>query len=423
VDAERREGRAETIGAAWYPLLILTLTYACHYIDRSILSIVIEPVKAEFRLNDRQVGFLSGFAYAIPYALAGIPVGILIDRYNRKNLLAGIVALWSGFTILAGMMISYPFFLVARMLVGAGESGASPTALAMLGDMFSERKRATAVSLYYLSIAIGTGASFILGGLVAVEYGWRAAFFVAGLPGLVLALVIFLTLKDPPRGDDRPAGTAPRPPASLPQTLRLAAGNKPLLHAAAGMILANVCASSFMVWIASYFIRDRGLAIDETGLLVGIGAGIMAAVGSVVGGAVADRFAVGRLSIVALTPAALFCAVFPAAVLMVMLPDVRLAAAAMMLLAFLLNSHFGPGYSLILSLAHPDAKGLTMAVVQVATNLLSFGMGPLLVGSISDAIGTPHSLGMALAITMSIAFWASFHYLLASRKLKAHHPS
>lgn len=175
---------------SWYTLGLLTLIYLCHAVDRSVISIVLEPLKQEFGISDSQVGILTGLAYATLYALAGIPIGYLIDRRNRRNLLAVLVAVWSACTVACGFAQNYWHLLTARLTVGAAEAGGAPTALSIISDLFPPDRRSTAISIFWVSTALGTAVSFAIGGLVAAEYGWRAAFFVAGLPGLLLVILL-----------------------------------------------------------------------------------------------------------------------------------------------------------------------------------------------------------------------------------------
>ncbi|KQX23400.1 MULTISPECIES: spinster family MFS transporter [unclassified Sphingomonas] len=410
---------AGSIRAGLYPLFILTLAYTCHFIDRTVISIVIEPLKHEFDLNDSQIGFLSGLAYAIPFAIVGIPIGLLIDRINRRNLLATVLTIWSGFTILVGFARSYTMILVARMCVGMAEAGASPSALSMISDMFAPNRRATAVSLYYLSVAFGTGGSFIIGGVVAAHYGWRAAFWVAGVPGLLLALLMVLTMREPKRGAMDMAADTPPPPMGAGQAWRFARRQAALLHISVGMIISNLVLSSFLVWIASFLIREHGFDIKGAGLMVGIGAGLFGSIGSALGGSLADKLTRGRPARLALAPALVALCVGPITAAMVLSNGTTGAVVAMMVLAMFLNAHFGPAYSLVLSLSASPMRGVSMSALQVATNLLSFGFGPLLVGGLSDVIGGAHSLKYSILIVSMLSLWASLHYVLGSRSVDA----
>ncbi|WP_157889086.1 MFS transporter [Herminiimonas arsenitoxidans] len=185
---------------SWYALSILTMIYSCHFLDRTMISIIVEPVRAEFHLHDSQIGLLTGLAYGATFAIAGIPIGLLIDRVNRIKLLAILVTIWSGMTILSGIANSYIHLLLARMGVGASEAGGSPASLSLISDLFPPSKRSTAVGYFFLSNAIGATLSIIIGGFVTAQYGWRTAMLLAGIPGIILAAVLILTVRNPKRG-------------------------------------------------------------------------------------------------------------------------------------------------------------------------------------------------------------------------------
>ncbi len=257
--------------SAWGALALLTLIYACHAIDRAVMSIVAEPVKLEFGLTDGQLGILSGLGYATIYALVGIPVGYLIDRVNRRNFLAVLITIWSGFTVLCGFAQSYTHLLLARMAVGGAEAGGAPTALSMISDLFPERRRGTAISVFWMSTALGTAASFALGGIVAAQYGWRAAFLVAGFPGLLLAVLLLVFLREPKRGameETKQDETKAAP--SLPQTFRFVLKNRAVLHIFVAVAMNSCVLSGMLIWAASYFIRVHELSIGYAGVVVGI---------------------------------------------------------------------------------------------------------------------------------------------------------
>lgn len=184
----------------WYVLALLTASQVCSYMDRTIIGLVIEPVRAEFGLSDGQMGFLSGLAFGIAFAVTALPFGWLVDRCNRAKLLALVVALWSLLTMLCGMAQSYLMLLASRMSVGAAEAGGSPTGVSIISDYFAPKERSSAIAIWYSSATLAVIVTFLFGGYVAQHYGWRATFLFAGIPGLVIALLIFFTLREPVRG-------------------------------------------------------------------------------------------------------------------------------------------------------------------------------------------------------------------------------
>ena len=183
----------------WYILLILTLVYSLNHVDRQIMVILSEPIKQEFGLSDTQIGLLTGIVFAFFYAVLGIPFAAWADRGNRRNIVALSLSIWSGMTALSGFAGSFWQLAIARMGVGIGEAGGTPPATAMIADVFPPKRRALALGIYTTGISLGILIGFILGGAIAAKYGWRMAFFVAGVPGLVLALLLMFTVAEPRR--------------------------------------------------------------------------------------------------------------------------------------------------------------------------------------------------------------------------------
>ena len=190
---------AVSVARRWYTLLLLTGVFAINSIDRNVMSVVLEPVKHEFRISDTAMGTLVGVAHTTAFAVFVIPMGLLADRMNRVRLVSGLVILWSGLTALSAMATGYVSLLLVRMGVGAAEAGSPPASVALIADMFPAEERPTALSTYYLAAAIGTGAIFLFGGYVAHRFGWRAVFVIAGAPGLLFGLLLLLTVREPRR--------------------------------------------------------------------------------------------------------------------------------------------------------------------------------------------------------------------------------
>ena len=188
-------GGAAQTGYRWYVLAILTIAQTCHGIDRAIIGLVLQPVGQEFGLTGAQLGLLAGVAYGVPFALAAIPFGYAVDRYNRKTLMTFALSAWSAATALCGAVTGFWTMLAGRAAVGVAEAGGSPTGMSLLSDYFGTDKRSTAIGIWYLSSGIGTAVAFFVGGWIVVEYGWRWAFVAAGIPGLLLAPFLFFTVR------------------------------------------------------------------------------------------------------------------------------------------------------------------------------------------------------------------------------------
>lgn len=404
---------------AWYTLVILTLVYVSNSIDRTAMSILIEPVKAEFKLSDSQLGLLTGLAFGLTYALAGLPMGWLIDRVNRTKLLAAVVAIWSVCTTICGFAQSYPALVMARLAVGASESAAAPTAMSMIADLFPKDRRSTAMGIFWTSTAFGTATSLVLGGVIAAHYGWRAAFFVAGAPGLILAVLIFLTVKEPVRERDLGQGEgkgkgkgAPAP--TLFQTLKFVCANPTVFHAFAGVGLASLAMSGVPVWAASFLVRTQGFTLPEAGLMAGIGVGLFGALGSLMGGPLGDavvrRWGVQTLPAVPMIACSLACV---SGLVFALGSSLVIVAIGFVVFEIVSRAFTAPAYAILVTGVEPRMRGVVISAVQAVTNLIGYGVGPLVVGVVSDHVGGSNSLKFGIAAVMIFSLWSGLHFLAA----------
>jgi MFS family permease len=275
-----------------YALAVLFLGYVVNFIDRSILAILLEPIKLELELSDTQLGLLGGLAFAIFYTTLGIPIAALADRWSRVKILSIAMVVWSGMTALCGLAQNFTMLLIARIGVGVGEAGASPPSHSLISDYFPLETRATALSIYALGIPIGSMIGNFVGGFGAAEFGWRTTFMLVGIPGIFVALLIWLSLREPPRGmadagvkvpHDEPAPTVTEVLALLWQRvsfrhLAFAAG----LHAFVGYGAGT--------WNAPFLIRSHEMPITEVGSWLALISGI-GAIGTFFGGFLADKLA------------------------------------------------------------------------------------------------------------------------------------
>ena len=280
-----KEGVPGTLSPAYrrYALTILVLGYTSSHVDRNIMGILMEPVKADLMLTDTQLGFLSGIAFAIFYATLGIPIALVADRGNRRNIIAWAIAIWSGMTAVCGLAQNFWQLALARIGVGIGEAGSSPPSHSMIADMYPPEERASAMAIYSLGVYFGVMIGFLVGGWVAVWYGWRAAFFVVGLPGLILALIVRYTLVEPPRG-----GADGIAPEKHDTPLNFSTGwvivKEGFSHlwrtAAARYVVIGVTITSFVgyggvMWGPAFLIRTHGMSIGEVSTYLAIMVGIV----------------------------------------------------------------------------------------------------------------------------------------------------
>lgn len=401
----------------WYMLGILTLVYAFNHVDRQIMVILQEPIKQEFGLSDTQLGMLTGFMFAAFYATLGIPFAAWADRGNRRNIITLAITIWSGMTALSGFTQNFWQLAIARMGVGVGEAGGTPPATAMISDRFPARERAFALGIYTTGISLGILVGFMLGGLVAERFGWRVGFFVAGVPGLLLALLLMFTVAEPKRGeadaivDD---GTAP----SLRETLRFFLSQKAMVFLLLGGVCVCISANAFLSGVPLYFIRVHGVALGELGIALGLLVGGVGGVGAVVIGRLCDRLSVRDLRwrpwIIAATT--LLALPFAYAAL-----GATSKSAAYMLYA--VPSFFGLiyasiSYAAMQELAPPRMRAMASAVMLLCLTFIGIGLGPILVGILSDHyVPTLAAASIAQALKWLLIFNAVsiIFYLISAR--------
>jgi len=388
----------------WLALAVITLIYSCNFMDRAVVSLVAEPLRAEFGLTDSELGLLTGLAFGLTFALTGLPMGWLVDRVNRRAMLGWVVLLWSSATAAAGFANSFSMLLLCRMGVGATESGGAPASMSLISDYFPPQERVTAMGVYYLGNMIGGLMCLGLGAYVAQHHGWRAAFWVAGVPGAVLALVAWTTLREPVRGgldaqDPSRAGAAPPSPRPLRDALRFLWREPSLrwLYLATGMVSA--AAAALGAWLPPLLMREHGLSVGSASAALAAGSGLCGALGALAGGRLADVLARHRPQPRYQLAIAMLLLTLPCAWGATHVAHTGVAIALACITFLLLFSTIPIGMGIMLMVAPPDIRGFNGAVMQVVTNLLAYGIGPMGTGLLSDRLGTGR-LGHALGITV-----------------------
>ena len=271
-----------------YVLGLLFVVYIFNFIDRQILAILLDPIKAELGVSDTAMGFLTGFAFAIFYTVAGIPIARLADRGNRRSIIAVGLAVWSLMTAVCGLAQNFLQLALARIGVGVGEAAASPPSHSLISDYFPPERRATAISIYNSGITFGVMLGFLIGGWINEFFNWRVAFMVVGLPGVVLAVVVRLTIREPPRGHSE-VGPVDTTTDTLGDVARFLLGLRSFRLFAIGTGLAAFSAYGFGAWVPAFLGRVHGMGSGEIGTWVGLENGIGGAVGAILGGVLADR--------------------------------------------------------------------------------------------------------------------------------------
>jgi predicted MFS family arabinose efflux permease len=434
-----------------YVLVILTLIYTSNFIDRGILGVLGQPIKAELGLSDWQLGVLGGLAFAILYSTLGIPVARLAERTNRVTLMAVAVIVWSGMTALCAFVGNFWHLLAARVGVGIGEAGCAPPVNSILADYFPPNRRATAIGIFSLGIPIGSVAGALIGSWVADNYGWRAAFLVVGLPGIALAILFKLTVREPVRGAFDPPG-ADRTAPSVMEVVRHLAGKKAFIHLALGSAMASFGAYGISTFAIPYLLRGFPLTLTQAGAAYALFGGVAAAVGVASGGLLADWAGKRDARVYVLMPAAAFAVATPlymAAFLQSSLTGLALFVCVPAILQFL---YIGPMTGLTQNMVGPRSRATTSAILTLVINLIGLGLGPALTGWASDLYATAAYAGVgefaaacpgglapagasaeataacgqaafiglqrALVTVSAVFLWAGLHFLLAARTVR-----
>ncbi|EJM24338.1 arabinose efflux permease family protein [Pseudomonas sp. GM21] len=401
-------------------LFLLTLAYVCVALDRAIIAVVLEPIKHEFTLTDTQMGLLP-LAFSVLFAVVGVPLGLLADRLSRRNIIIASLFVFSVATTLCGAALSFVHLLLARIGVGAGEAGTGPAAMSIIADLFPDRQRATALSVYYLAAPLGFVLTFALGGHLVGQYGWRFTFFAAGVPGVLLAVVLLLLMREPARPPTTPENSAPGGLAAFSKPIKQMARKSTLRHLTIGITLNAMASAAIMLWCAAFLLRSHGIPVAQAGLLVGVFYGAVSMIGVLAGGVVSDRLSrlgeVWRTRVLAL--AALFSA--PALLGLLLSQSTLAMIVSFIVWAVISSIWYGPAFALTQSLVPVRQRATTASLLYLLTNLIGAGIGPQLVGIFSDALVPSlgvQSLRYAMATMAIIHLWAMWHFLRAGRTVQ-----
>jgi predicted MFS family arabinose efflux permease len=411
------DDRADAPGAK-YVLFLLGCVYAINIADRYVMSVLIEPIKADLHLTDSAVAFLTGFALAVFYITAGIPIATLADRTNRTRLIAVALGAWSLLTALCGLTRTFWQLVAARVLVGVGEAGGTPPSCSLISDYFGWRRRALALSIYSVGASVGSmvGAG---AGYVSDQWGWRSVFFVLAIPGIILAVLISLTVREPPRGR-LDAMAAPAPAASFWDVLRYCGHTPPMLHALAGSFLYCVWAWGLMWWTPSYLVRSLHMTLTGAGQSLALMNGIGGTIVLFATSAIMKALSGGDVRSVPRFIAAACIIGTPASIVAFTAHSQFVALAALWVFVPVTYAVFGPPYSMMQNLVPAPMRAQAMALLLMVSNIGNLIVAPQLVGALSDALGArfgSESLRMALLPLTLVGLWAATHWWMSGRQL------
>lgn len=406
-----------------YALVLLTVVYAFNFIDRQLLAILQESIKADLGLSDGQLGLLAGFAFAIFYVTAGIPIARWADRSNRRNIVAGAVFLWSFMTAVSGFAQNYVQLLLARIGVGVGEAGGSPPSHSIISDIFPPEKRASAMGFYSTGVNIGILFGFLLGGWLNEFFGWRVAFIVVGLPGIFIALLVRATLAEPIRGLSENKHTAPEEPSpGLGETLNILWSRRSFRHMSLAAALNAFCGYSTASWTASFMIRSHSMSTGELGTWLAMISGVGGAIGVIAGGILADKLALRDKRWYVWVPAAAGAISVPFVAAVYIADTAYMALILSIIPGLLHNVYLGSTIATTHGLVGLRMRALSSAILFLILNIIGLGLGPLVVGMLSDLLQPSegaHSLQKAMLYLLPpIMAWSTVHFLLAARSLR-----
>jgi predicted MFS family arabinose efflux permease len=404
-----------------YALVLLTVVYSFNFIDRQLLAILQEGIKADLGLSDGQLGLLTGFSFALFYVLAGIPIAKWADRGNRRNIISISLFLWSFMTAISGFAQNYLQLLLARVGVGIGEAGGSPPSHSIISDIFPPKSRASAIGFYSTGVNIGILFGFLLGGWLNEVFGWRTAFIVVGAPGIALAFIVRFTLKEPIRGLIEQRQVVEEHP-SFKSVLSLLWSRKSFRHLALASALTAFVSYGLVSWTASFMIRIHGMSTGELGVWLALIIGVGGAIGVFGGGLLADKLAVKDKRWYAWLPALVGLIALPFIVLFCLAESSYNALYSMIIPSVFANVYLGNVIATTHGLVGLRMRAMSSAILFLVINIIGLGLGPWSVGALSDYL-TPTYQGESLRYAMLyilplVSFWSICHFYLAARNLR-----
>ncbi len=406
----------------WYALGVLVVVYASSHVDRQIMGILLEPIKTELGASDTQMGFLVGLTFALFYATLGMPIAMLADRTNRRNIIAIATTIWSGMTVLCAYVGSYAQLAMARIGVGIGEAGSSPPSHSMISDLFSQKQRATAMGIFALGINIGLLIAYLGGGWMSDNWGWRTTFIVVGLPGILIAILVRFTMIEPPRGasEESVQGKADAP--SFREVARTMWQTKATKHVVFGSALAGFVGYGMTLWLPAFFVRSHGLSQTETGFTLALMSGIVGGLGTFTAGRLADHLAKKDPRWLAWVVALGKGGLVPFVIAFFWLTDLTSALVVYTVPAFFAGFYLAPTFAMIQQLVPVQMRSVAAAICLFLLNIIGMGLGPQGVGILSDVFADAYgkeSLRYSLMVFSLLNVWCAWHYFLAARTLTA----
>jgi MFS family permease len=404
-----------TAGYRAYAMGLLLVIYVLNFVDRQVINILAEPIKNELGLLDWQLGAMSGLAFAVFYTVLGLPIARYAETNNRPRIIAGALALWSIFTALCGLAQNFVQLVLFRIGVGVGEAGCTPPAHSLITDYVPKEKRASALAFYSMGTPLGSLVGMALGGIIADAYGWRWAFVVCGLPGVLLALVVVFTLVEPRAKkvmDDVKRAAARGP--SFADALKVLTHKRTFWFIAFAAAIKAFIGYGHAPFTASFFLRNHGEQVAALaaqfglqsqgflGLALGMVGGLAGAVGAFVGGQIADRYGAKDLRAYASVPAIAALLTMPVYCFAMTVDNAAVALGTLAINALLGTLWYGPVYATAQSIAPAHMRATASAIMLFVINLVGLGLGPLAVGILSDYLAIGMDMGAAEGVRWAL---------------------
>ena len=410
-----------------YVLGVITLVSVFNFLDRQLLSMLLEPIKGEFGLTDTQIGVMSGFAFSLFYSLFSIPLARFADRHSRTLLITWVVAIWSLMTALCGLAIGFYTLLLARIAVGINEAGSSPASQSLIADYYAPKERATAMGIYSSGIYFGIMLGFLLGGWINEFLGWRMAFVVVGLPGVLVALLFWLTVKEPARGQSEMVLDEGEIP-TLGEVFRVIWQKKSFRLMPFAMGFSAFVVYCNLIWAPSFFIRTHGMSIAEVGTWLAFTSGLFGMGGSFFGGFISDRIVArtGDVRWYMWIPAAGTLLALPFLVAVYLWPSPVQAMLIFSFVWFLGNLWIGPTFATVQGISPLRMRATSLSILILINSIIGLGLGPLMVGIISDVyaptMGVESLKYALLSATIPAGILSGISFILIARSVRQDMP-
>jgi len=430
MDTENKEPLVESAGAhdsfvvsqgyANYVLGVLFTVYVFNFVDRQIVSVFIGPIREEFALSDTSVGLLVGFAFALLYTIAGIPIARWADRGNRRTIIALGLAVWSAMTVATGFARTFVHLFMARVGVGLGEAAGTPPAHSLISDYFPLHRRATALAIYSSAVFVGSAIAFLGGGFMRQHFDWRTAFYALGVPGILFALVVYFTVREPPRGYAERIKTDSKP-SSLMETLRFLMGSASWRYLLIGSSGISIVGYAVLMWGFEFYGRIHGIPPFELGKWIALTTALGGCLGTLAGGRITDYLYARSRAMAVVVPGLLTLLAMPIGACFLLVESSTVSFGFLFGFNVMLNLYMATMYNTNLSLARLRMRSTATAILLFTINIFGAGAGPFIVGALSDMVAPTYgeeSIRYALVITLFIGAAGSLCYVRAGQTLE-----